>query len=110
MTEEARPILDYMGHPVRRRAPINVAAIVSLVCGATALLFLMVLCLGMWRHMPFAGINPGLIEMPLGAVAVIAGGMGALHAPRESRWYGISLSGYAAGVFVWTLCPVFFML
>jgi hypothetical protein len=103
--------LDYLRISPDDRPQIVVSAAISIACGIAALLFMLSLCAGVWqRFVPVVAHNAGWIAGGLALSAVINGGIGALKSPRESGWYNAALIGYAAGMFVGTLSPVFFML
>lgn len=103
--------LDYLGIAPKEPAPINVPAVLSIASALGGMIFMFSVLAGIWKPIfPSLHAAAGWIVLGLSVCAVIWGGMGALRADRESRWYGASLLGYAGGMLVGTLSPMLFMM
>jgi hypothetical protein len=102
--------LNYLSLAPDDRSRINPAATLSIACGSAALVFLLSMCVGVWQVvLPSIAAHAGFVSITLAITAVVSGGIGALRAERDSAWYNAALIGYALGMFVGTLSPVFFM-
>jgi hypothetical protein len=103
--------LDYLTIAPEDRPPLNVPAAISIACGMAAVCFTVGVCLHVWQHfLPSIGPLSGFIAGGLALSAVINGGIGALRAPRDSTWYRVALIGYASGMLIGSLSPIFFLL
>jgi hypothetical protein len=111
VSTENPDMLDYLALRPRQEPPINLPAALSIACGLAAIMFMLTVCAGVWASLlPMLNHFAGLIAFALALTAVICGGIGALRAPKDSGWYNLALLGYAAGMLVGTLSPIFFLL
>jgi len=103
--------LNYLGVAPDQRSDLNIPAALSISCALAAAVFVLTMCVGVWQHfLPALARNAGWISGALAVIAIINGALGALQAPRDSKWYEAALAGYGIGLFVACLTPVFFML
>lgn len=108
---QAPQTLDYLRNAPDDREPINVPAVLSIASAGGAIIFALSVFAGIWRQIwiPLHE-GAGWVVLILAISSVVWGGIGALRADRESRWYTASLIGYAGGMMAGTFSPALFML
>jgi hypothetical protein len=110
MSQHAPQPLNYRGIAPEERPEINIPAAISLGCAIASAVFVLSMLVGIWNMiLPAIARNAGWLTGALSLIAIINGALGALQADKESPWYRAALFGYALGLFVACVTPVFFL-
>jgi hypothetical protein len=102
--------LEYFGRAPAQQPRPNIPATISIGCGIAAAIVFLSMLIGIWtQYLPSLARNAGWICGALAVVAIINGALGALEAERDSTWYRVALLGYALGILLACLTPLFYI-